>query len=127
MLLRQLSQLFSQVFPHDSGTLNQIQSAHLVNGGNGRSKRHRMRLIGMTMGEIMIVKIGRDTVRGCTQPQWNVGGSDALGRNQDVWLNIPVMNSEPFARRPPATHHFVCDQQYTVPVADLAQPRKVLG
>src|SRR5262249_11134216 len=57
----------------------------------------------------------------------HIGGGYALGRYQNVRLNIPVIHGEPFTGPAPTGHHLVSDEQDTVRVADLAEFGEILG
>src|SRR4051812_5107177 len=86
-----------------------------------------MRLVSVAMGEVAVLEVIGQLLRRRAETEGDVGGGYALGRNQNVGLYVPVIDSEPFARASPAGHHLVGNHQDVVTVADFAQAGEVFG
>ena len=57
----------------------------------------------------------------------HVAARDRLGDRHHVRLHVEMLQREPLAGAPEARDHLIGDQQHLVAVADLAQPREVVG
>ena len=77
------------------------------------------------MCEKMIVEVGSDLRTGRTQSKRNGGIGNSFRRRQNIWNHIPVIHGKPPPRAAPAGHHFICDEQYLMLIANLPQPRHV--
>src|ERR1035437_2942951 len=107
--------------------LHQFQPLHLLNGGHSRTERHGMRLIGVPMRKVVILKVVRDFSSGGAEAQRHVGRGDALGGDQNIRRDAPLLLGEPFAGASPSGHHLVANEKDAVTVTDLADAGKVFG
>ena len=64
---------------------------------------------------------------GGAEAEGDVGGGDALGGGEDVGLDAPVVDGEPFAGAAPAAHDLVGDEEDVVLVAEGADFGEPLG
>ncbi len=59
--------------------------------------------------------------------EWRIATTDALGRHENVWHHVPVLDREPSAGPPEAAHDLIGDQEHLIAVADLADALEVPG
>ena len=121
------SSFFADVGLELGGALDELEALHLFDGGDGGAERERVRLIGVAMREVVVLEVVGDFGGGGAEAERNVGRGDALGGDEDVGLDVPVVDGEPLAGAAPAGHHFVGDHEHAVTVADFAQAREVFG
>ncbi len=106
--------------------LDQAEPLHLTDRRHRRSKRHRVRLIRVTVREVMILKeVAYLFTRGA-ETQRHIGRRNAFGSDQNVGRDPPQVHGEPLACTAPARHDLVGDQQDPGLVADAAQLAHVL-
>ena len=109
------------------GALDELEPLHLFDGGDGGAERDGVRLVGVAVREVVILEVVGDLLGGGAEAERHIGRGDALGGDEDVGLDAPVIDGEPLAGAAPAGHDFVGDHQHAVAVADFAQAREVLG
>src|SRR5579871_6820308 len=69
----------------------------------------------------MVLEELGDFFAGGTEAEGDIGGGDALGGDEDVGDDGPVVHGEPFAGAAPAGHDLVGDEEDVVFVADAAE------
>src|SRR5271163_2265622 len=121
MFRLQLSKLAFDIRRKLPRPLHKSKTLHLTNRSDRRRKRKRMRLVGMTMGEVMILKELSDLFTRRAEPQRNIGRSDSLRRHQNIRNDSPVIHRKPLASAPPSCHHLIRNQQNTVLIANSAK------
>jgi len=109
------------------GALDEVEALHFLNGGNGGAEGHGMGLVGMAVGEVVFLEVVGDLLGSGAEAEGDVGGGDALGGDEDVGSDAPVIDGEPLAGSSPAGHDFVGDEEDAVPVADFADAGEVFG
>ena len=107
------------------GALDELEPLHLFDRRDGRAERDGMRFVGVAVREVVILEVVGDLLRGGAEAERHIGRGDALGGDQDVGLDAPVIDGKPLAGAAPPGHHFIGDHQHAVAVADFAQARKV--
>src|SRR3954453_12653079 len=104
MLRLQLVQLGSKISAHLPRALHQIHTPHLIDRSNRRRESQWMRLIGVSMREKMIFKVGCDFCAGGAEAEWDCRIGNSFRRSQDIRDYIPVVHGEPFAGTAPSGH-----------------------
>src|SRR5689334_11113905 len=59
-------------------------------------------------------------------PQRHVSRGQPFRSSDDVWYYVPIIDCEPFAGTPPATHHFIRDEQDPILVTNFADARPII-
>ena len=124
VLLLQRFELLAHIRLELRRALHQLQPLHLFDGRHGRSQRDRMRLVGVAVREVVVLEVVGDLLGRGAQAQRHIRRSDALGRDEDVGLHVPVIDGKPLAGAAPSRHHFIGNHQHAMAVADLAQARE---
>ena len=97
-----------------------------MDGCYGGSERHRVGFVGVAVREVVVDEEVGDFLRSGAEAERHIGRGDALGCDEDVGLDVPVVDGKPLAGATPAGHDFVGDQEHAVLVADFADLREVL-
>src|SRR5215471_19030573 len=84
------------------GAIDEAEALHFVNRGDSGPKGHGMRFVGMAVREVVIIKMFRDFRSGCTKTERNISRGDPLRSDENVGLDIPVIQGEPFAGAAPS-------------------------
>ena len=121
VLLLQLLELLLEVLPVLGGLLDQVVLLVDLDVGDAAGAGQGVAAVGQAAGELALLEEVPDLLGPDGGPQLHVAGGDALGRGQDVGLDVEVLDAEPLAGPAPAGHDLVDDQQDAVLVAELAQ------
>ncbi len=86
--------------PISRGAIDQVEALHLVDGGDGRGERHGVGLVGVAVGEVVVLEVIGDLAGGGAEAQRDIGRGDALGGGEDVGLDAPVFTANHLPVRP---------------------------
>jgi hypothetical protein len=120
-------EFFAEIEAHGAGAFDEVEALHLVDGGDGGGEGHGVGFVGVAVGEEVVFEEVGDFGGGGAEAEGDVGGGDAFGGDEDVGLDVPVVDGEPFAGAAPAGHDFVGDEEDVAAVADFAEAREVFG
>ena len=97
-----------------------------MDAGDRGAERDGVGFVGVAVGEEVVLEELGDFFAGGAEAERDVGRGDALGGDEDVGDDVPVVHGEPFAGAAPAGHDFVGDEEDAVFVADAAEFGHVL-
>ena len=109
------------------GVLDDSLFLHRIDGRDDRSRGERVTGIGQAAREDALVKGRRDLGTDHYAADRHVAGVRALGEDDEVGLDIPVLVGEPLTGAGKARHGFVSDVDDSVLIAECAHALEVAG